>query len=352
MNTIKAIGIMSGSSLDGLDLAFCEFKYVDNSWQYSLLAFETVPFPVPLREQLSVCRNLAGYELQLLDLSLGEWIAEKVVAFINNHSLNPDLISSHGHTVFHNPGKKISVQIGNAQAIAIRTDLPVITNFRQPDVLKGGQGAPLAPVGDIHLFAEYDACINLGGIANISISGADKTLAWDIGPCNQVLDALSHRLGFSFDKDGQIARAGKINEGLVRKWEEFSYFKASPPKSMSNEWVAENFLNRLPDSPTEGLRSFIDFLSKQVSKDIQNYAEKPLKKILLTGGGAKNSFLVETLKNEVSIELVVPSAEIIDFKEAIIFSFLGVLRYQNKTNILASVTGATSDSVAGTIYLP
>ena len=349
MKGYNVIGIMSGSSLDGLDMAYCHFSNPNGHWKYHFKETFTFPFPVPLREQLKVSRELDGQSLHQLDIDLGMWIGEKVHHFLKDHKEKPDLISSHGHTVFHNPGKYLSSTIGNAHMIAGISGIPVITDFRQADVAKKGQGAPLAPIGDLHLFREYDACLNLGGIANISLKTEKEILAWDVVPCNQVLNSLAWRLGFPYDKDGELARSGNLISNWRVYFDNLPYFSKRPPKSISNEWVQKYFLSDLPKNSRDALYTFTHFIVDAIVSSLKDYSPET---ILLSGGGAKNSYLVQLIREKVKQEVIVPKSEIIDFKEALIFAFLGVLRSREEVNVLSSVTGATSDSVAGTIYLP
>jgi anhydro-N-acetylmuramic acid kinase len=351
MNAMQAIGIMSGSSLDGLDICAAEFSKAKN-WSFKILALETIPFPNEMSILLASSRNLSGEDLVRLDVDLGEWIGRNTDHFIQKHHLKPEIIGSHGHTVFHQPERHMTLQIGNGHAIAKTCNLPVVADFRQQNVTHGGQGAPLVPIGDLHLFTDFEVCINLGGITNLSFkSGKTKIIAGDVVPCNQVLNSFAAKLGKEYDFGGEIARSGSIIWDWLQYLNDIPFFKKELPKSMSNEWVAENVLNRVPEfQPKDLLFTYCQHIAQQISLALTNLSKG---KTLITGGGAYNTFLVECIKSSCpQLEIVVPEKEIIEGKEALIFAFMAILRLKNQINCLASYTGANKDLSTGVIYLP
>jgi len=346
------IGVMSGSSLDGLDLAYCKFFKAEILWKYEFIYGKTVAFPDSLKYSLEKIRDLSGLQLTELDTTLGTWIGQEIRQWIKKENLTPDLISSHGHTVFHNPGSSYTLQIGSGAHIASITQVKVINNFRIIDIAKGGQGAPLVPIGELMLFSEYDTFINLGGIANISILQNNSIKAWDLGPFNQVLNNIASRAGMLYDENGIMASAGKCIQTWEKELIQWKYFKQSPPKSLGNEQVQREIILKIPEAkPADLSFTFCEVLSKIIAKEITTHH---CKNVLITGGGAYHNFFLSLLKAQIPqpIKVTVPKKSILEFKEAIIFAFLGLLRENNEINILASVTGATSDSCAGTIYLP
>lgn len=352
MNDYTVIGMMSGSSLDGLDLCLARFAR-STGWSYHIKKTATVSIPDPLRERLSASHTMPAEALMVLDADYGCWIAEQINWFRKKEE-NILLAGIHGHTVFHNPEKQISLQIGNGALISSRTGLPVVDSFRIRDIYEGGQGAPLVPVGEHYLFGDYDAWINLGGIANISVKRADgSVLAWDICPCNQVFNFLAQRAGRAYDDGGKLARAGSKSGEWIKKWEALPYMQQEPPKSMSNQWVRENFLGELPENTADALHSFSHFVSGQISMALHEHLS-PGARVLFTGGGAYNDFLLELIrkKSDKDYHLVKPEPSIIEYKEALIFGFLGLLRFLGQENVFASATGARKNTVAGTLHLP
>jgi anhydro-N-acetylmuramic acid kinase len=349
---ISAIGLMSGTSLDGLDIAFCRFKLTGDQWVWMLEGAETVSFEVELAARLKAAATISSAELYKLDNELGRWIGENTKNFINKHDFKPNLIASHGHTVFHQPEEGLSIQIGNLNAIYEMVNIPVINNFRQLDVLKGGQGAPLVPVGDALLFAEYDYCINLGGIANISFGDlSNNRQAFDISICNIGLNLLANELGHVYDKDGEVAQSGKVHSQLLEQLNTLSYYKAAGPKSLGIETLKEEVFPILLTS-TLSVADKLATLTEHIACQIAEVLPKNSKnegKLLVTGGGAFNNTLMNAIRNKLpkGLEIADTSKTTIEYKEAIIFAFLGVLRALHKVNVYASATGAQSDSVSG-----
>ena len=350
MTSYNVIGTMSGTSLDGLDIAYCSFKFLNNQWTFKINNCSTINFPNNIKEKLTTAINMNGLDLMKTHNLFGNFIGKEVNKFIQiNNLTNIDCISSHGHTVFHEPENNLTTQIGNGANISAITHLPVICDFRTSDIALNGQGAPLVPIGDQLLFSEYDYCINLGGIANISFDKNGKRMAFDICPVNIVLNTLSQELGKDFDYNGELSQSGKVDNDLLSQLNDLEFYKNSNPKSLGVEWVSKNITPILNSSsiPTiNKLRTFVEHIAIQISNNLN--ATK--KTILLTGGGTFNSFLIERVKANTQNKIIVPSNEIIDFKEALIFAFLGVLRLRNETNCLKSVTGSTHNSIGGCIY--
>ncbi len=345
------IGVMSGTSLDGIDLAEIHFSVSDNcSWAFEIGITETIAYPtiwkINLQEAISYSEEkMKGFNKEYT-LYLGKVISE----FITRNALkNIDAVCSHGHTVWHQPNNEITLQIGNLPEIATLINQKVVCNFRVQDVTLGGNGAPLVPIGDRMLFSEYDYCLNLGGFANISFELNGNRIAYDICPVNIVLNTLAEKLGFPFDNEGDFARKGKLNQVLFQQLNELKYYKEAAPKSLGLEWVQENILPILEVSEAsiiDQLATFTEHVAFQLSNNFKEYSS-----VFVTGGGTFNSYLLERIQFYKKLDLIVPSEKIIDYKEALIFGLLGVLRLQNETNCLASVTGATKDHCSGFVYL-
>jgi anhydro-N-acetylmuramic acid kinase len=354
-HTYHVIGLMSGSSLDGLDIAYCRFILnVGNHWDFDLLASDTVDLGTlinPLRDAF----HLSSPQLDLLSKDFGYFMADAVQTFIKKNSINAiDMIASHGHTIFHYPDKGLTCQIGDGQLLANETGYIVVNNLRQRDMDFGGQGAPIVPIGDKHLFSSFKVCVNIGGIANISVQKADQMLAYDICSANQVLNTLALRLGKSYDIDGLLARNGRVNQSLLYALNQLTYYKIDPPKSLDNSFtqdvmeVIDGF-----DLPTaDALASYTEHLAEQIALHIKSTNLSEYSSVLITGGGAHNTFLVERIRAICKSEVVIPSKDIIDYKEAIIMGFIGVLRIRNEVNVLASVTGASKDTSSGEVFYP
>ncbi|MBB3188514.1 anhydro-N-acetylmuramic acid kinase [Microbacter margulisiae] len=350
LETYTVIGLMSGTSLDGLDMACCEFSEPSpGRYTYNIIAAETVPYTEEWKQRLSTLENAFAYDYVFTNAQLGEYIGEKVHAFIARNDLHPCLIASHGHTIFHQPQHGFSSQIGDGNAILVKTGIPVIYDFRSLDVALGGQGAPLVPVGDQLLFSGYEACLNLGGISNISYNRDGKRVAYDISLCNIPLNYLARQLGKEYDHNGEEARAGVVNPTLFQAMNRQDYFKEQGPKSLGKEWFVDIFRPLLDEynlPVQDKLRTTVEHIAFQITRDL---ASLPQGKILITGGGAFNAFLIEQMQQLTHHRLFVPDALLVNYKEALAFAFLGMLRMTNKINTLASVTGASEDSCSGSI---
>lgn len=356
MKSYHVIGLMSGTSLDGLDIAYVEF-YVDKYWNFNLKFCETKGYKSELKNNLKHAINYNGRELKLLDREFGKWIGSVVKKFMNKHHITPDLIVSHGHTIYHQPEKGITLQIGDGYEIMNATGILTICDLRSLDISKGGQGAPLVPIGDKYLFSEYELCLNLGGFSNISFDSSDQRIAFDICPVNTVLNYLSLKKNQEFDIDGALARSGRLNQSLLQKLNSLTYYARHPPKSLGIEWVEEHIFPLLNDESIENLlNTFCHHIAQQIISSVDQFSSFKLSNkkptMLLTGGGVKNSFLVDLIKkkSEGRLDIFVPDNRTIDFKESIIFAFLGLLRKLGKVNTLKSVTGAACNSSGGLIY--
>jgi anhydro-N-acetylmuramic acid kinase len=347
---MNIVGIMSGTSMDGMDIVLCRFIFKEGRWTYQIVKAETIDYDNTWRKKLSSAQHLNGEDLILLHNDFGSFTGKAVKKFLGK-SLKADLVASHGHTIFHQPGKKMTFQLGNAPYIASECSLPVISDFRTPDVASGGQGAPLVPVGDKLLFAGYDFCLNLGGFANISTDVKDVRIACDLCPVNIVANELAQRIGAEYDAGGMSGRNGKLIPELTHELNNLEFYSIKGPKSLGREWVEITFmpvLNKYKVPVEDLLKSFYEHVAIQISNYINS--KKP-GKVLVTGGGAFNLFLVELLRAKSNSELIIPDDKVVKYKEAIVFAFLGLLRYQNQVNILASVTGASRDSSGGGIYI-
>ncbi|MCH7414042.1 anhydro-N-acetylmuramic acid kinase [Belliella sp. R4-6] len=344
------IGLMSGTSGDGLDIAYCKFTK-SAEWKFEILESETIPFPEKLEKELFNSHLMSSLELNVLDVGFGKWMGEVTKTFVSKHQLEVQAIASHGHTVFHQPQKGLSLQIGNGWAMHVASGLPVINDFRMLDVQLGGQGAPLVPIGDKLLFRDFDYCINLGGIANISMEEGDQMKAFDICPFNLLLNHYAKTLNMPYDKGGNIARSGKIASEILRKLNAHPYYNIKGAKSLGREDL-DGFFEILESDDAVDTKDKLRTIIAHTVQQIKLVIPISKGKILLTGGGAFNTFFVEELKNELGTEILIPESDpdLINFKEAMIFAFLGVLRLRNENNCLASVTGASNDSCGGMIF--
>jgi anhydro-N-acetylmuramic acid kinase len=347
-NKIKAIGMMSGTSLDGMDLAAVEFRFENGCWQFSVAFAETVTYPDIWLEKLKTAPSLSGEKLMELHSNYGHYIGNEINRFIRKTGFIPDVVASHGHTVFHQPENHFTFQVGSGAEIAAITQTTTVADFRSGDVALGGQGAPLVPAGDRLLFADYDYCLNLGGFANISFEANHQRMAFDICPVNIVLNYFAEKQGFPFDKNGELGKNGHINIQLLHQLNNLEFYRIKPPKSLGREWVESCFLPVIKKHNTtekDIFRTLYEHMAQQIGNTTSGNG-----KMLVTGGGAFNTFLMERITEFTQAQLVIPPCEIINFKEAIIFAFLGVLRVRNENNCFASVTGAKNDHSAGIIF--
>ena len=350
MKNYNVIGVMSGTSLDGLDIVYVKFTQ-NESWSFKIINSKTYKYEDSIADILNDISKKSLEEIKEIDVVYTKKLAKIINGFIDEFSINKiDFVSSHGHTAIHDPSNLITYQMGNLSTLSSEINQKVICDFRVQDVKLGGEGAPLVPVGEKYLFHEYDSFINLGGFANISNHKGESLIAYDICPVNIVLNNLSKKIGKDFDDKGSIASSGKLIINLYEELEKLEYYQSSPPKSLGIEWVDEYIfplINKYFDYPTEDL---LNTLSNHIANQISNNL-KNLDKVLVSGGGAYNDYLIHLIRSKTDSEIVIPSKNIIEFKEALIFAFLGVLRLLNINNCYSSVTGASKDHCSGKIFL-
>lgn len=351
---------MSGSSLDGLDIAFVEFYEHAGKWNFEIRESECYPYPAQWKERLQKATSLNAIDYQLLHADYGHYLGKQVNRFIDEKNLHYQvgLVASHGHTTFHLPGQKMTAQLGDGAAIAANTYLPVVSDLRSLDVAFGGQGAPIVPIGEKLLLPDYHLFLNLGGIANISFNVADRYAAYDICPANRVLNLLAAEVGKEYDADGQLAAGGVMNEDLLVQLNQLEYYGLGHPKSLANSFgtdivfpLIKSFGLSVPDS----LRTFVEHVVYQIGAAVAGQsALAPGSKMLVTGGGAFNRFLIarlsETLRSS-NVEVELPDDKMVMYKEALIMAFIGVLRWRQEYNVLSSVTGAERDSIGGAVWI-
>lgn len=350
MKETLAIGLMSGSSLDGIDLALVQFHDDSGRYRYTLIDAETLPYPGYWHERLANAFLSRPESLRPLDLEYGAYLGECIKDFAAQHGVTPDFVASHGHTVFHQPERRYTLQIGDGQAIADHCGFLTVNDFRSEDVAKGGQGAPLVPIGDRLLFADYTLCLNIGGIANISYEQDGKRLAYDLCIANQALNWLARREGLDYDKDGLLARKGTLAPSLFAQLNDHPYYRQAPPKSLGREFF-ETYQRPLleTDDTATVLTTFTEHIAFQIADAVKTVPQGTL---LATGGGALNTYLIERLRHHTHHQVVIPDRQTVNYKEALIFALLGLLRLEGRTNVLSSVTGAPTDSCSGRIWHP
>lgn len=345
---INVIGLMSGTSLDGLDICYANFIQKNSKWSYKIIETQCITYPQLLKRQIANAHLMDANSFAQLHTDFGIIIGKSVKTFLDIHSAKPEIIASHGHTIFHQPEKKLTYQIGNGANIAAETGVSTVCDFRSLDVALNGQGAPLVPIGDKLLFSEYDSCLNLGGFSNISFNKYGKRIAYDICPVNFVLNYYMMKIGKDFDKDGMTARSGIINIKLLDRLNDLNVYKNHGPKSLAREDVEKEIIPLIDSfnlNIENKLATYCEHIAIQISKNI------PAGKIIITGGGAFNKFLIERIKtNSPNCTIYIPDDQTINYKEALIFAFLGVLYLYDIPNCLSSVTGAISDSIGGALY--
>lgn len=345
METFFVIGLMSGTSLDGLDICYAKFQKKEK-WRFEILSAETIPYGEPWKKKLQNAIHLAPEDLLTLDQEYGFFLGTETQDFITKKNISSlDLIASHGHTVFHQPQKQYTLQIGNGKAIQEIVQKPVVYDFRSQDVKMGGNGAPLVPIGDELLFSEYDACLNLGGFSNISFREQASRIAFDISPVNVVLNDYAHKLGKEYDENGAFAKEGRLNVQLLEALNALDFYQKKPPKSLGIEYVHREVFPLLKNEiPKNILTTYTEHIAQQIAKV---FNEHQLQKVLVTGGGTLNSYLIEKIREKSKAEIIIPKEELINFKEALIFAFMGVLRTLNEVNVLCSATGSSHDHSSG-----
>jgi anhydro-N-acetylmuramic acid kinase len=348
---LQVIGLMSGTSLDGVDLAACNFSEKEGKWTYDLIAADTIPYPAEWEEKLKNLQHCTGEELAFTNAALGRYYGSLIRDFIAKHKLKPELTGSHGHTVFHQPQHGFTLQIGDPSCIATLSGIDTVGDFRTGDIALGGQGAPLVPIGDRLLFGDYKACLNLGGIANISFEENNKRIAFDVCPVNMALNLLANSVGKAYDDGGAMARSGKLIPELFDKLNQLDFYKISGPRSLGREWFETQCLPLIHDSKSpleDRLFTFCEHIAEQHARVLDHLNKTG--KILVTGGGAFNSFLIERIKYRSGHPLEVPRGDLINYKEAIVFAFLAMLFVSGRVNVLSSATGAMKDHIGGAFY--
>ena len=342
---------MSGTSHDGLDIAYCEFTLDGGKWEFSIEKATTIPYPALWKTRLMELPRKDEGSIRSADIELGEYIGALAAGFIREHRLDPAFIASHGHTIFHEPDKGITLQIGDGSKIAEATGVTTICDFRSSDVAMGGQGAPLVPLGDQLLFAQYDYCLNIGGIANISFELGGFRQAFDICPANIVLNALANEAGKAYDDKGKMAAAGILIPSLLEQLESLPFYKQKGPRSLGREWVESNIFPVIAGYSTEPLADRLRTFTEHAAKRIAAVPTPgPAKSMLITGGGAYNDYLIERTRANIGLGLVIPDPLLIEFKEALVFAFLGLRRLRGEFNVLGSVTGSGKNHCAGAVY--
>lgn len=357
MNSYRVIGLMSGTSLDGLDIAYCKFSKTDHSWSYQIELTDCIEYDKDFKIRLKESIELPEQELKKLDLSLGRWMGTQLKDFIDSHHLSVDLIASHGHTVHHKPEQGITIQIGDGAQIAEQTGIKTIADFRSLDVRLGGQGAPLVPLGDLLLFGEYDYCLNLGGISNISFDQGGVRKAYDVSIANMLLNYLSQKIGMEYDHKGQVAEKGSLDVSLLNQLNELDFYRQNGPKSIGYEWFVSDVKPLFENSvlPIEDqLHTACMHIAFQLVKTIKEQPSKEHSKLLVTGGGAYNDYLIGLVRKGLgdSTTLILPENKLISYKEALIFAFMGLLKDLGENNCLSSVTGASRDCSSGVVFTP
>jgi len=338
---------MSGTSLDGLDLAYCVF-YGDHEWEIKV--FESISYPDEISLLLQSAYDATGEDLKNAETSYSDFVADALVNFINTHDLEPEFIALHGHTIYHQPERNMTCQMLNGHIILEKTQITTIYDFRSLDVALGGNGAPLVPIGDKYLFSEYDACLNLGGFANISGQLNQKYIAYDVCPVNIILNRLASEKGKAFDEDGQMAREGNVSSPLLDGLNALPYYSRPAPKSLGREWVDQSFNSRMHGFGfKERIATTTEHSAIQIARSIEHLNAK---KVLCTGGGTFNKYLIERIRNHSTANLIIPDKKLIEGKEALIFALLGKRRLENKINVLSSATGASKDTCSGIILSP
>jgi anhydro-N-acetylmuramic acid kinase len=345
---IRVLGLMSGTSMDGLDMCLVAFNGDPDAPEFKILSAETGPYPPPVLDMLKSMETAQGEQLIKLHLEYGKYLGIAAHDFLLSSGYQAHIVASHGHTIFHRPDLGYTFQAGHGQPIANHCKIPVVCDFRTADVFLGGQGAPLVPLADLILYKDFDACLNLGGFANITLN-KNPPLAFDICPVNYVLNQHAAKLGFPYDPEGSLAAEGHVAEGLLKQLSELTYYRQMPPKSLGREWVEQHINPILAQlAPKDALALFTAHAAQQIAQALPKKG-----RVLITGGGAYNKYLIKLVKSYCpDTELVIPEPEIIEFKEAAVFAFLGWRKVLGKANIDGRITGSGKLHSSGVIYLP
>lgn len=354
-NKYQVLGVMSGTSLDGIDLALVTLSPPNppekSQWTYQFENTQTIAYDNRWKRILREAVHFSKGRLQQLNVEYTRFLAQTIQEHIPENLIQQlDAVCSHGHTILHEPDKGVTLQIGNLRELSSLLNTTVVCDFRVQDVALGGQGAPLVPVGDRLLFSEYDFCLNLGGFANCSSEQNGKRIAYDIGPVNIVMNHYAEKLGHPYDTSGAIAASGSLNETLLQQLNALEFYKQPPPKSLGLEWVNQTIfplLNTSEETPENILRTFVEHIAMQLAIQFASHSQ-----VLVTGGGAYNTFLMERLQAHTNTTFHLPNAQLIEYKEALVFGLLGVLRLRDEVNCLSSVTGATHNHSSGRVYKP
>ncbi len=357
MKVYKIIGLMSGTSLDGLDLAYCHIWENNGIWEFDIKNTKSVSYAADILNTLKDAIGLSAEKLIELHNTYGTWLGEQALLFIEENKLDVDYIASHGHTTHHRPEMGLTFQVGSGQHLANTCGHKVVCDFRTNDLALGGQGAPLVPIGDRIFFNEYDFCLNLGGISNISFKVKGKRIAYDIGLANMILNYITRKVDLEYDDEGKLARKGHINEGMLKRLNDLQYYLLPHPKSIGYEWFLDEvvpIVEETDDSIENLLHTSIHHICDKIAQQIKLNTNGEKQSLLVTGGGALNTFFIETLRQKLgdATNVMIPEKIIIEFKEALVFALMGVLRVEQQTNVLSSVTGAKKDSSSGVVYLP
>ncbi len=353
MSTLNIIGIMSGSSMDGVDLAHCQISEENGKFSYQILKTANYDYDEKWRLRLSKLRTQNAMTYVKTDVFYAHYLSELVNDFIAKNDLKVDLIASHGHTIFHNPEMKTTAQIGDGSTLSALTNLPVVSDFRKADLAMHGEGAPLVAIGDQLLFSEYDFCLNLGGFANISCQKDGKMLAFDIGACNILTNRLARDIDQAYDVDGEIASRGNINEDMLADLNDLEYYSIEGPKSLNRDWISEELwpvVKEFKDLSLEDrMKTLVEHIAFQIGKAIEKLSDgnSDGKTLFITGGGAFNKTLIEQIKKHTEATIIVPEDDLVNYKEALIFALLGYLRVKNQINTLSAATGAVKDVIGG-----
>lgn len=348
---------MSGTSLDGLDLCYCHITKDLDKWSFAIKATKSVSYVDDMQSELKDSIYLKADELLQFHNTYGAWLGQQAKQFISEKNLDVDFIASHGHTTHHQPENGFTFQIGSGQHLANESGCKVICDFRTNDVALGGQGAPLVPIGDQLFFGEYDFCLNLGGISNISLEQKGKRIAYDIGLANMILNYITRKIDLDYDKGGELAASGRINQNMLDRLNGLKYYLLPHPKSIGYEWFVDEVtpIVDITDDATENLlHTSIHHICEKVAQQVMLNTIKKESSLFVTGGGTLNDFLIKTLQAKLgaSVKVVVPEKELIEFKEATVFALMGALRMEQEINVLKSVTGAKRDSSSGVLYMP
>lgn len=345
------IGVMSGTSLDGVDLAHINFTVAKGKWQYQILESETVSYNDDWLNKLRTAVDFSKAELKQLNQDYTILLGNIIKDFIDKHKINHlDAVCSHGHTILHQPQNGFTLQIGNLKEIATIVGETIVCDFRVQDVKLGGQGAPLVPIGDRILFSDYDYCLNLGGFSNVSFEQEGKRIAFDISPVNTVLNFYANKLGLAYDDKGNIARSGETDMTLLEELDNLDYYQKPYPKSLGFEFVKTIVLPLMESydlNIEDKMHTFVKHIAKQTAFALPDRRGN----MLITGGGAYNTFLLDSMQDYLpELQLIVPDGKTLEYKEALIFALLGVLKLRKEINVLSSVTGAKKDHSSGSIF--